>query len=97
MKRLLSLNLILVMLLGLFSATAHAAENPVVASEHSFEQYLIINGTEYNAASDEILSDGEHEWVLSGDDLILQDYNGGPIETNVELNLYQIIIIHINE
>ena len=85
MKRLLSLNLILVMLLGMLPATAMAAESTQVG-EGSYAEYITVDGTQYDTASDDRISgDG---WTYQSGILTLTGYRGGAIETNVKLSVF---------
>lgn len=67
-----------------FTATASAS-----SAAHQYPQYIVVDGIEYDATQ----SPGGRTWELSYYEdqdcqLVLQNYFGGPIETNINVNMY---------
>ena len=89
-QRLISLNFALLMLISLIQP-AGAVDNRQTATDaaHQYEQYVIIDGVEYNATEGHSGEGWRSYYDEYNNDLriSLRDYNGGSIISNIDLGI----------
>ena len=89
-QRLISLNFALLMLISLIQpAGAVDNEKPATDVAHQYEQYVIVNGVEYDATANHS-GEGWHSYYDKYNNdlrISLSNYNGGSIISNIDLDI----------
>ena len=89
-QRLISLNFALLMLISLIQpAGAVDNEKPATDAAHQYEQYVIVNGVEYDATKNHSGTGWHSYYDEYNNDLQvnLRDYNGSSIISNIDLGI----------
>lgn len=89
-QRLISLNFALLMLVSLIQPAGAVDSSQVTAdAAHQYEQYVIIDGVEYDATEDHSGEGWRSYYDEYNNDLriSLRDYNGGSIISNIDLGI----------
>ena len=89
-QRLISLNFALLMLISLIQpAGAVDNEKPATDAAHQYEQYVIVDGVEYDATENHSGTGWHSYYDKYNNDLriSLSDYSGGSIISNIDLDI----------